>query len=106
VGEPIENFEQAKWECAYGHGTEGGAPCTYGGLFPTDGYWLALQECTKSHGELCQIRAVCDGADSETRFCDWGEDYIWGVYACLGCAQYWIGDHPEWVSMGRRGGDD
>lgn len=102
----LENFEDAKEACRAGHGVDGGLPCTYGGLFPTDGYWLAVGGCAKNHGESCQIRAVCEGGESETRFCDWADGWIWGVYACLGCAQYWIADHPEWVSAGRSGGDD
>ncbi len=84
-------FEAARQECFYGHK----AGCTYGGMSPVGGYWLAVEGCLLPHGESC---ATC-GRDAEARFGDWasedGELLIWGVPLCGDCKERELALHPE-----------
>lgn len=74
-------FEAARKMCFTGHD----AGCTYGGLTPAGGYWLAADGCPLDHGDMC---AVCS-SESEARFGDWasrdGALLIWGVWLCAAC---------------------
>jgi hypothetical protein len=90
------NFSAARQACRTGHRDTAGVTCTYGGLTPTGGYWLAADTCERDHGETCQLRGVCEGAPTETRFAGWGDGFIWGVYACSACAQALRQVHPGW----------
>ncbi len=90
------NFGEARQACLTGHSGMQGVTCTYGGLTPTGGYWLAADACQQGHGETCQLRAACEGAPTETRFSGWGDGFIWGVYACQACAETFRQVHPEW----------
>ncbi len=86
-------FEAAKNTCFTGHE----AGCTYGGLTPSGGYWLAAVGCELNHGTRC---AMC-GADTEAkfRFRDWqdrdGALFVWEVPACRPCADREADLHPE-----------
>ncbi len=84
-----ERFEMARWQCLHGH-PEG---CTYGGMTPGGGYWLAVAECARDHGEAC---AVC-GGEPDACFGGWagepGGD-IWGVVLCDPCRARQIALEP------------
>ena len=74
-------FASAREMCFTGHGDG----CTYGGLTPAGGYWLAADGCTLDHGDMC---TVC-GGEPEARFGDWASEdgalLIWGVWLCAVC---------------------
>jgi hypothetical protein len=84
-------FEAARKDCLAGHD----AGCTYGGLTPSGGYWLAAGGRPLSHGDAC---AVCGGVP-DAAFRDWASDggwlQIWGVWLCSGCQSRELGLHPE-----------
>jgi hypothetical protein len=96
------NFAAAQELCRTGHGSDGGAMCTYGGLAAANGYWLASESCELNHGETCDLRAVCDGAAAETGFhgregMALVDDWIWRVCACQPCADLYVAAHPKWT---------
>lgn len=85
---------QAVWDatveaCLNGHDT-----CSYGGMTPGTGYWLADEACERKHGGEC---SWCD-AEAVTGFAGWAPDgvSIYGVPACQPCADRWVAGHPEW----------
>lgn len=84
-------FDAARATCFTGHE----AGCTYGGLTPGGGYWLAIAECPLDHGETC---AVC-GGETDARFGDWASEdsqlLIWGVSLCAQCRARELELHPE-----------
>lgn len=95
-------FAAAKELCRTGHRDDEGTTCTYGGMAAANGYWLAFPDCELNHGELCDLRAVCDGAPAETGFhgregTALVDDWIWRVTACQPCADLYVAAHPEWV---------
>lgn len=95
------NFAAAKELCRTGHSTDDFA-CTYGGMSAANGYWFFSPDCELNHGELCDLRAVCDGAAAETGFHGREgmvlvDDWIWRVDACQPCADLYVAAHPEWV---------
>lgn len=95
------NFAAAKELCGTGHSDAEGTTCTYGGMSSANGYWLASEDCERSHGEFCDLRAVCDGAETETGFrgregAFLVDDWIWRVTACQPCAELYVSAHPEW----------
>jgi hypothetical protein len=85
---------QPAWDAAIAACLKGHADCSYGGMTPSGGYWLAAEGCTENHCERC---AWC-GAEAVTGFAGWGDDgsSIWGVPACQPCADRWVAEHPEW----------
>ena len=85
---------QPAWDAAIAACLRGHADCSYGGMTPGGGYWLAAGDCTENHGERC---AWCP-ADATTGFAGWGEDgwSIWSVPACQPCADRWVTERPEW----------
>ena len=95
------NFAAAKELCRTGHSDAEGTTCTYGGMSSAHGYWLASEDCDLSHGEFCDLRAVCDGAETATGFRGREgtvlvDDWIWRVTACQSCADLYVAAHPEW----------
>lgn len=95
------NFAAAKEACRTGHSDAEGVTCTYGGMSSAHGYWLAAEDCGLSHGEVCDLRAACDGADTQTGFRGREgsvlvDDWIWRVTACQPCADLYVAAHPEW----------
>lgn len=93
-----ERFNAAKDTCRTGH-DEG---CTYGGMSYQNGYWLALDECGLNHGDLCDLRVACDGAEAVTGFAGREEDgslwgWIWSVAACQRCADLYVTLRPEYT---------
>ena len=75
-----ERFEAAREACLTGHE----AGCTYGGMSPAGGYWLAVGECSLNHGAAC---AIC-GHDAEAGFGGWDGGvggFIWSVPLCDPC---------------------
>lgn len=96
------NFTTAKELCRTGHANDEGTTCTYGGMSSANGYWLAADTCTRSHGETCDLRALCDGAPTETGFRGSEPDpetwyWIWRVTACRPCADLYAAAHPQWT---------
>lgn len=89
-------FEGAMDHCRTGHP----AGCTFGGLTPSSGYWMASEACELPHGETCQIRLECDGAEATAAFSDWHDGWIWRVFACHVCATAWRTAQPGWVLRG------
>ena len=90
------NFAAAKELCRTGHEV-----CTYGGMSSAGGYWLADEDCPLNHGETCDLRAVCDGAEATTGFRGSEPDpdiayWVWRVTACQPCAEVYVAAHPEW----------
>jgi hypothetical protein len=87
-------FEAARQACIAGH--EHG--CTYGGMSPSGGYWLAIGECPLDHGDVC---AVC-GGEPDSRFGDWDVGLlIWGVWLCSACTAREMALNPEkWRAPG------
>lgn len=77
----LAQFEAARKMCFTGHE----AGCTYGGMTPGTGYWLAVEDCPLDHGEAC---AIC-GGDAEAAFGDWATEggalLIWRVTLCAAC---------------------
>lgn len=62
-------FAAAKELCRVGHEPVGdGGGCSYGGMSPAYGYWLFDENCPLNHGDICDLRAACDGAEAETGF--------------------------------------
>lgn len=104
--QPIDRaFAAAKETCRTGHP----AGCSYGGFSPSHGYWLSVEDCPLSHGNMCDLRAACDGAEATTGFIGHDPDpdhawWIWAVMACQPCADVWVAAHPEWKK--RKGGDE
>ncbi len=99
------NFAAAKELCRIGHPNGTGNSCTYGGTSPSNGYWLADENCEFDHGEICDLRAQCSGAPTEARFIGHEPDpkilyWIYQVTACGPCAQTWQQEHPEYVGKG------
>lgn len=93
-----ERFNTAKDTCRTGHD----AGCTYGGMSYQNGYWLALDECGLNHGDLCDLRVACDGAEAVTGFAGREEDgslwgWIWSVAACQPCADLYVTLRPEYT---------
>lgn len=82
-------FEAEKERCFTGHE----AGCTYGGMSPSGGYWLAVGECPLGHGDAC---AVC-GGEADARFGDWADGglLIWGVWLCEDCRVRELALNPE-----------
>lgn len=109
--QPIDRaFAAAKETCRIGHPPVGaGGGCSYGGMSPAYGYWLSDENCPLSHGDRCDLRAACDGAEAQTGFIGHDPDpdhawWIWAVMACQSCADVWVASHPEWKK--RKGSDD
>ena len=95
------NFAAAKELCGTGHSDAEGTTCTYGGMSSANGYWLTSEDCDLNHGEFCDLRVVCDGAETETGFRGSEPDpeimyWIWRVTACQPCADLYVAAHPEW----------
>ncbi|MDR3082113.1 MAG: hypothetical protein LBV60_14515 [Streptomyces sp.] len=86
---------QAAWDAAVAACLQGHENCSYGGMSPGGGYWLAEPNCPRNHGDRC---TWCD-ADTTTGFVGWAEDgwSIYGVPACQPHADAWIAQHPEWA---------
>lgn len=80
-GEFAARFEAARQACFTGHE----AGCSYGGMSPAYGYWLAAEGCPLDHGDAC---AVC-GGEATAAFGDWhaegGDLLIWRVMLCGEC---------------------
>lgn len=91
---------QAGWdaainECLTGHEGDGYV-CTFGGLTPSDGYWLAAEDCTLPHHDTC---AWCTD-EPVTAFRGWEEDTIYGVPACDEHANLWLEANPgKWKRL-------
>lgn len=85
---------QAGWDAAVAACLSGHDDCSYGGMTPSSGYWLAAEDCQLNHGDAC---AWCP-AEAAAGFVGWGPDSstIWGVPACREHADSWIAGHPEW----------
>lgn len=86
---------QASWNAAVAACMTGHENCSFGGMTPRSGYWLAAEECPLNHGETC---AWCP-AEMTTGFAGWGEDgwSLWQVPACEEHAAAWVAAHPEWT---------
>lgn len=91
----VANFEAARESCRTGH-PDG---CTFGGLTPATGYWLATDTCDLEHGETCQLRLACDGAEATATFSDWANGWIWRVFSCSPCAETWRAAQPQWAAL-------
>jgi hypothetical protein len=91
-----ERFNAAKEACRTGHE----AGCTYGGMSAPHGYWLAVEECARNHGDDCDLHVACDGAEAATGFAgrEWAaDDWIWSVAACQPCADLYVTLRPEYA---------
>lgn len=91
-------FSAAKELCRTGHPDAG---CTYGGMSSAYSYWLADENCPLNHGDLCDLRAACDGAEATTGFAASEPDpdtwyWLYRVSACQACADLYAAEHPEW----------
>lgn len=86
---------QRAWDAEVAACLQGHVDCTYGGLTPSGGYWLAIEDCGENHGDHC---AWCP-AEAATGFAGWADDgwSIWSVPACQPCADRWVAEHPEWT---------
>ena len=88
-----ERFEAAREACLTGHE----AGCTYGGMSPGGGFWLAVEGCPLRHGDACTICGQTQGW--VTGFGDWAADetglLIWGVFLCDACKERELALHPE-----------
>lgn len=99
TSDPIDvAFNAAKGLCRTGHPDAG---CTYGGMSSAHGYWLAADDCPLNHGEKCDLRITCDGADATTGFRGSEPDpsiayWIYAVMACEACAELYAAAHAEW----------
>lgn len=97
-----EAFNAAKELCRSGHPeVDDIGGCTYGGMSSAHGYWLADENCLLSHGETCDLRIACDGAEATTGFRGSEPDpdiwyWVWAVSACQSCADLYVAAHPEW----------
>jgi hypothetical protein len=85
---------QSGWDAAIAACLSGHEQCTFGGMTPTSGYWLAAEDCDLNHGGVC---AWCP-AEATTGFAGWGEDgwSLWQVPACEDHGAQWAAEHPEW----------
>jgi hypothetical protein len=87
-------FEVVRQACFMGHE----AGCTYGGLTPSGGYWLAVEGCPLDHGDDCGVCGVPCGEDG-ARFGNWhsedGALLIWGVTLCAACRNRELALNPE-----------
>ena len=85
---------QVLWDAAVEACLTGHENCSYGGMTPGTGYWLADEACDRKDSSDC---AWCD-AEAETGFVGWAPDgvSIYGVPACQPCADRWVAEHPEW----------
>lgn len=93
-----EAFNTAKELCCTGHPDVG---CSYGGMSSAHGYWLAVEECPLNHGETCDLKVACDGAEATTGFRGLEPNratlyWIYAVMACEACAELYAAGHPEW----------
>jgi hypothetical protein len=91
---------QAAWDAAVAECLRGHENCSYGGMTPSGGYWLADVDCPLGHHDRC---AWCP-AGPTTGFAGWGEDgwSIWAVPACEEHAAEWAAGHPEWTRPSER----
>lgn len=78
----------------WGHWKPEQTQCTYGGMAPNSGYWLADEDCPLNHGSTC---AWCP-TEATTGFAGWGDDSwsLWQVPACEEHGAAWAAGHPEW----------
>lgn len=85
---------QPGWDAAITACLTGHEDCTFGGMTPASGYWLAAEGCDRNHGSTC---AWCP-AEATTGFAGWGEDgwSLWQVPACEEHGAAWAVEHPEW----------
>lgn len=85
---------QPGWDAAIAACLTGHEDCTFGGMTPASGYWLAAEGCERTHGGTC---AWCP-AQATTGFTGWGEDgwSLWQVPACEEHGAAWAVEHPEW----------
>ena len=99
MAESNDPLLQSAWDAAINACLQGHADCSYGGMTPSGGYWLAAESCTENHGEHCAWR----DADTATGFAGWADDgwSIWSVPACQPCADRWVAEHPEWKRRDR-----
>jgi hypothetical protein len=86
---------QAGWDAAVAACVNGHEQCTFGGMTPQSGYWLADVDCPLNHGGTC---AWCP-AEATTGFAGWGPDgwSLWQVTACEEHGAAWAAEHPEWT---------
>jgi hypothetical protein len=97
-----DTFNAAKDLCRTGHPeTADGGGCSYGGMSSAYGYWLADENCPLNHGETCDLRIACDGAEATTGFRGSEPDpdigfWIYAVMACEACAEQYVSGHPGW----------
>jgi hypothetical protein len=85
---------QAAWDAAVAACLTGHENCSYGGMSPGRGYWLADVDCPLDHHDRC----VWCPAEPTTGFAGWAEGgwSIWGVPACEDHAAEWAASRPEW----------
>jgi hypothetical protein len=85
---------QPAWDAAIATCLTGHDQCTFGGMVPASGYWLAAEDCDLNHGHTC---AWCP-AEASTGFAGWGEDgwSMWQVPACEEHGAAWAAEHPQW----------
>ena len=85
-------WDQAIGTCLVGHDDAG---CVYNGATPGGGHWRPADNCTQSHGELCDFDPTHTAA---TRFTGWGTGtLVWQVTACWPCATRWVALNPCWT---------
>lgn len=85
-------WDAAISDCLNGHPDNG---CTYGGMTPNGGYWLAAEDCPRNHGDQC---AWCPNPATAS-FTGWADGMtIYAVTACQAHADQWRAAHPEWTS--------
>jgi hypothetical protein len=85
---------QPAWDAAIAACLTGHEQCTFGGMTPTSGYWLAAEDCDLNHGQTC---AWCP-AEATTGFAGWGADgwSMWQVPACEEHGAAWAAENPQW----------
>ncbi|MEZ0090013.1 hypothetical protein [Streptacidiphilus sp. EB129] len=85
---------QPGWDATIAACLTGHEQCSFGGMTPASGYWLAAEGCDRNHGAAC---AWCP-AEATTGFAGWGEDMwsLWQVPACEEHGATWAAEHPEW----------
>lgn len=86
---------QAAWDAAVATCLSGHEGCSFGGMTPRSGYWLADVDCELNHGGTC---TWCP-AEATTGFAGWGADgwSLWQVPACAAHGAEWAAGHPEWT---------
>lgn len=84
---------QSAWDTAVAACLQGHENCSYGGMSPAGGYWLADPDCPANHGDRC---TWCN-AEAVTGFAGWSGANIYGVPACQPHADAWTTQHPEWT---------